>query len=87
MPLIKYIVLLTALLVFSAFFERYCFAIVVFKTKNYGAILIVLIAFFNAVFLRLIQNLRVTKHKKRLHEMYKIEDAPQVGGCAIFCIG
>ena len=87
MPIKKYILILTIALIISMFLERYCFAMVIYKTRNYGAILIFLVVLFNSIFLRLIQNLRITKHKKRLHEMYRLDNAPAVGSCAIFCIG
>ena len=54
MPIEKYIMLLALILVIALFVERFCFAVVVYKTKNYGMVLIVLIMFFNSIFLYVI---------------------------------
>lgn len=83
----QYIWLLTVVLVLAFFLERYCFALMVYKNKNYGALLILLIILFNAIFLFLIQNFRRNKQKKRLHELYNIEVAPRTGFCEIAFVG
>ena len=86
MPVHKYIKILIAFLTLMMFIERYTFAVAVYKMKNYGYILIVLVIFLNTMFLGLIQKLRKTKQKKRMHELYNIDRAPQVGFCIIgFC--
>ena len=76
MPLTSYINILIFFLVLALFVERFCFAVVVYKTKNYGMILIIMVILFNSVFLFFIQRLRFKKHKKRLHELYNIDRAP-----------
>ena len=88
MPLEKYIYILLAILCIALFFERYCFAIIVYKTKNYGYILIVLVIFFNSIFLNVIMRLRKKKHIKRLREVYSVDAMPQEGmQCAIAFVG
>jgi hypothetical protein len=71
----------------ALWFERYCFVVAVYKTKNYGYVLILLVIFFNSIFLYLISKLRTKKHKKRLHELYNIDRSPSVGICAISLVG
>ena len=87
MPLTSYIYILLFFLVIALFLERYCFVIAVYKTKNYGYVLILVVIFFNSIFLYLISRLRTKKHKKRLHELYNIESAPNVGFCVISLVG
>jgi magnesium-transporting ATPase (P-type) len=87
MPVRKYIQILMVILFMAFFFERYCFAVMIYKNKNYGAVLIILIIFFNAIFMFVIQRLRRNKQRKRLHEIFNIEQAPKVGFCEIFMVG
>jgi len=47
-----YILLFTLLI--AMFMERYSFAVAVYKTKNYGAVLILMVIFFNTIFLKFI---------------------------------
>lgn len=70
-------------LVIGFFFERYCFVLMVYKSKNYGLVLIMIIIAMNAIFLRIIMRLRQHKIKKRLHEIYNIHTAPRIGYCEI----
>jgi len=83
MPIRKYINILVLMLVFAMFLERFSFAVVVYKTKNYGMVLILLVIIFNSIFLYFIQKLKKNKHKKRLHEVYNIDRTPRVGCCVI----
>lgn len=83
----SYIKILTAFLLIAFFFERYFFVVVVYKNENYGAVLIILIILFNAIFLRIIKGLRRNKQRKRLHELYNIEQAPRTGYCEIGFLG
>jgi len=76
MPLRSYIRILLAFLLIALFFERYCFAVAVYKTKNYGYILIILVIFFNSIFLNVIMRLRKKKHIKRLREVYSVDSWP-----------
>jgi len=66
--------------------ERYCFAVAVYKTKNYGYMLILFVIAMNTIFLRVLVKLRTKKHKKRLHELYNIDRAPKVGWCVILFV-
>ena len=87
MPVKKYIQILMGLLLVAFFVERYCFCAIVFKYKNYGAVLIIAVLWFNSIFLNVIQKLRKTKQKKRLHELYHLDRAPDVGYCIIAFVG
>ena len=87
MPVKKYIQILMGLLLVAFFVERYCFCAIVFKDKNYGAVLIIAVLWFNSIFLNVIQKLRKTKQKKRLHELYHLDRAPDVGYCIIAFVG
>ena len=61
MPVHQYIKILMVFLAISLFMERYCFAVAVYKMKNYGYILIVVVIFLNTMFLGIIQKLRRKK--------------------------
>lgn len=87
MPIKSYINILLFVLLIAMFFERYFFVKVVYKTRNYGFSLIILIIFLNTIFLFVIQRLRIKKHKKRLHELYNIDRASEVGLCVVALIG
>ena len=87
MPIKNYIYILLTFLLIALFFERYCFVVAVYKTKNYGYVLILTVIFFNSLFLFLISKLRVKKHQKRLHELYNIDRAPSVGLLVISLVG
>ena len=87
LPVTSYINLLVLILAFALFLERYCFTLMVYKNKNYGGVLIILIIFSNAIFLYVIQKLRKNKQKKKLHEVYNIEVAAQTGFCEIAFVG
>lgn len=79
MPLRKYIRILLLFLVVALFFERYCFAVAVYKTKNYGFMLILLVIAINTVFLNVIKKVRKKKHIKRLREVYSVDSWPTEG--------
>ena len=83
----KYVSLLGFLLFLALFFERYFFAVAIYKTRNYGYILILLVIFLNTVFLYAIKRLRTKKQKKKLYELYDIERAPKVNTCFLIIIG
>lgn len=87
LPVSSYVYILLFCLIIALFFERYCFVIAVYKTKNYGYVLILIVIFFNSIFLFLISKLRTKKHKKRLHELYNIDRAPSVGFLMISFVG
>jgi len=53
-----YVYILLFSLFIALFVERYSFAVAVYKTKNYGGILIFLVILFNTIFLKFIQILR-----------------------------
>ena len=83
----SYVHILLFILIIALFFERYCFVMAVYKTKNYGYVLVLVVIFFNSLFLFLISKLRTKKHKKRLHELYNIDRAPSVGFFIISLVG
>ena len=83
----KYINILLVFLAIALFFERYCFLMAVYKTKNYGFVLILLVIFFNSIFLWVISKLRTKKHQKRVHELYSIPRTPSVNFCVIAFVG
>ena len=88
LPLRNYIRILLFFLIVALFFERYCFAVAVYKTKNYGFMLILLIISINTVFLNIIKRVRKKKHIKRLREVYSVDSLPQEGlQCAIAFVG
>lgn len=87
MPIKQYIYILLVLLAIALFMERYCFVVAVYKTKNYGYVLVLTVIFFNSLFLFLISKLRKKKHKKRLHELYNVDRTPSVGFCVICLVG
>ena len=51
---------------------------IVYKVKNYGALLIVEVIAANSIFLAIIKKVRRNKKKKLLHELYNLERAPSV---------
>ena len=81
MPIQTYIYILTVTLVLALFFERFCFISTVYKSKNYGCCLILIVMVFNTVFLWFIQFFRQNKHKKRLFELYNTDQEPTVNIC------
>ena len=87
MPITRYIYILLTFLILGLFMERYCFVVAVYKTKNYGYILILVVFICNSFFLYAISKLRKSKNKKRFHELYNIERAPSPGFCIIAFIG
>lgn len=87
LPVTSYIKILTAILLVGLFFERYFFVLMVYQSRNYGAVLIILLILFNGIFLRIIKGLRQNKQRKRLHEIYNIEQAPKTGLCEVGFLG
>lgn len=81
-----YIRLLLTSLVLAFFFERYCFIVVVYKTKNFDYTLILFVIFFNTLFLYVIHKLRQAKHTKRLFEIYDSGEEPKVHPLAMTLI-
>ena len=82
-----FIQLTTFFLALSIMTERYCFITVVYKTKYFGQVLIMLVILLNCIFNFFITKLRKTKQQKRLHELFNIDRTPSVGFCIIFIIG
>lgn len=87
MPLKRYIRILMCILVIAMFFERFFFAVIVYKTKNYGYSLILLVLFFNAIFLYLMIFLRKKKEKKRLLETYATFHETKISWVIIAVVG
>lgn len=69
---VSYVKVLLLLLCVALFMERYCFAVSLYKTKNFGFILILVVVFCNAIFLYAIKQLRKKKQQKRMHQLYNI---------------
>lgn len=67
MPVKRYVQILSSILTLAFFFERYFFALAVYKTANFAVLLIIFIIFFNTVFLYIIKMLRRKKHMKKMH--------------------
>lgn len=87
MPLKQYVRILIFFLVIALFMERFCFVVAIYKGKNYGYILILLVFMFNACFLGIIQRARQNKNKKRLFELYDTDAEPNVNCCVMVFIG
>ena len=54
MPLSKYIRILLVFLSIALFMERFCFVVAIYKGKNYGYVLILLVFLCNTSFLGII---------------------------------
>ena len=87
MPLKRYINILMVILVIALFLERFFFAVVVYKTKNYGYALILLIVSFNSMFLFLMIQLRRKKAKKRLFEAFSTYHETKISWVIIAIVG
>ena len=74
-------------LLIALFLERFCFVVAIYKGKNYGYILILLVFMFNTCFLGIIQRVRQNKNKKRLFELYDTDREPSVNCCVVLIIG
>jgi len=78
------------MLLAAIFFERYCFIVVVYKTKYYGYVLILLVIAINCVFNALLHKLKPgnqSKSKKQLHSIFKLVRKPNLGCGVISVIG
>jgi len=74
------------MLFFAIFLERFCFVVVVYKTKYYGYVLILLVIGVNCVFNFIIFKIRPTE-KKELHNIFKLERKNELGCFIITIIG
>ena len=70
----------------ALFFERFFFIVVVYKTRNYGYMLLLSVLALNTVFLFLMQRLRRNKEKKSISQVYQNEVKPQVSKIIIFIV-
>ena len=86
LPLNQYILILLILLLIALFMERYTFIVVVYKTSNYGYLLISLVVALNCMFLYIIKRLRKKKHIKRLREIYSVEAKTKEGFASIMLL-
>lgn len=87
MPLSKYINILMVILLVSMFMERFFFAVIVYKTKNYGYALLLLVLFFNSIFLYIMIKLRQKKVKKQLFEAFATSKEQNVSWVIIAIVG
>jgi len=79
--------LVTGLLLLALFMERFCFIVTVYKTKYYGYVLILIVILLNCIFNFVLSRIKRKPQKKRLHELFNIHRAPQVGWCIVGIIG
>ena len=86
MPIKKYVQILVFFLTIALFLERYFFIIAVYKTVNYGYVLVLCVIFLNTLFLFLIQKLRAHKEKKSLAQMLQSDKRPHVSKIVIIII-
>ena len=86
LPLNQYILILLILLLIALFMERYTFIVVVYKTSNYGYLLISLVVALNCMWLYIIKRLRKKKHIKRLREIYSVEAKTKEGFASIMLL-
>lgn len=80
----------TALLIVAAFLERYCFVVVVYQTKYYGYVLILLVVAMNCAFNSVIWQIQPKKKSTgdyQMHEIFNLDRSPKVGNCVIATIG
>ena len=78
--------ILVSILMPALFFERFFFIVVVYKTRNYGYMLLLNVLALNTVFLYLMQRLRRNKEKKSISQVYQNEVKPQVSKIIIFIV-
>ena len=77
----------TVLLVIAMFLERYFFIVTVYKTKYFGYCLIMTVIFLNMIIQAIQAALRKDKHKRSLHEMFRLKKTPKVGPCIFGVLG
>ena len=68
-----------AILALSIFLERFCFVVIVYKTREHGYILILCVAFLNSMFSLLNSSIKMKKHKRKLYENFQLRKTPKVG--------
>lgn len=84
-----FFILTTAMLLAAIFFERFCFIVVVYKSKYYGYVLILLVIAINCVFNLILFKINPgnQKHKKKLHSIFKLVRKPKLGCGVVTIIG
>jgi hypothetical protein len=65
----------------SIFFERFCFVVVVYKTREHGYVLILCVTFLNSMFALFTSFIKKNKHKRKLYEYFQLRKTPNVGVC------
>lgn len=76
----------TGILALSLFLERFCFIVIVYKTKEHGYVLILWVALLNSLFSLLNSMIKKKKHKRKLYENFQIRKTPKVGVCVFALI-
>ena len=84
-----FFILTTVMLLAAIFFERFCFIVVVYKSKYYGYVLILLVIAINCVFNVILYKINPgnQKHKKKLHSIFKLVRKPKLGCGVVTIIG
>lgn len=82
-----YIQLTLSFLIMFLFFERFCFVTVVYKTKYYGYVLILIAITLNCLFNMILFRLRKQPASRQLSGLFEIERTPEVNNCVIGLIG
>lgn len=85
-PIKRYVMVLSLFLIPALFLERYFFIVAVYKSRNYGYILLLTVLFFNTIFLYIMQILRRNKEKKSLSQQYSNDIKPKVSNIIIFIV-
>lgn len=85
-PIKRYVMILSLFLIPALFLERYFFIVAVYKSRNYGYILLLTVLFFNTIFLYIMQILRRNKEKKSLSQQYSNDIKPKVSNIIIFIV-
>ena len=70
--------LVTGFLVIALIMERFCFIVSVYKTRYCAYVLILIVIFLNCIFNFVLSRMQKKPQRKRLHEIFNIERAPQV---------
>ena len=80
-------ILTTAILLLAIFMERFCFIVIVYKSKYYGYVLILLVISMNCVFNFILAQIKPKKAEKKLHKIFKLDRTPELGCFVVTIIG
>ena len=85
-PLHRYALILVGILLPALFFERFFFIVALYKTRNFGYMLLMTVLLLNTLFLFLMQRLRRNKEKKSLSKFYSSQTKPKVSNIIILVV-